>query len=290
MRSFKKVAKYSWSIIIVMVNIILIIFIKNNYAYKLMNYNNFGMPALIKKGEVTDLWLGSSAFRQGIDIKVSYNGNQPVFEELQLKYLDKHHVKISRLYLDVYVYMMAKEPWISDDKLLLETDLTFKESMWDILCENNVVSGKEWYKVFVQANNEQLFTWPISNTLVNNRFYKGGNIANLKQKKAFENIILWAKEKKIEIVLIETPKWESVLQDNSYQELMRTVEDIAEQYNVKLFRIKGSMNEMEKNNIFYLKFPFDDEELFCDIVHLSSKGREKYTNTLLKKIEEISGR
>lgn len=52
--------------------------------------------------------------------------------------------------------------------------------------------------------------------------------------------------KKIEIVLIETPKWESVLQDNSYQELMRTVEDIAEQYNVKLFRIKGSMNEMEK--------------------------------------------
>lgn len=105
MRSFKKVAKYSWSIIIVMVNIILIIFIKNNYAYKLMNYNNFGMPALIKKGEVTDLWLGSSAFRQGIDIKVieekgekdswilSYNGNQPVFEELQLKYLDKHHVK-----------------------------------------------------------------------------------------------------------------------------------------------------------------------------------------------------
>ena len=50
MRSFKKVAKYSWSIIIVMVNIILIIFIKNNYDYKLMNYNNFGMPALIKKG------------------------------------------------------------------------------------------------------------------------------------------------------------------------------------------------------------------------------------------------
>ena len=42
-----------------------------------------------------------------------------------------------------------------------------------------------------------------------------------------------------------------MLQDNSYQELMRTVEDIAEQYNVKLFRIKGSMNEMEKNNIFY---------------------------------------
>ena len=63
-----------------------------------------------------------------------------------------------------------------------------------------------------RANNEQLFTWPISNTLVNNRFYKGGNIAeskgtskekldrmlpdetgnvtNLKQKKAFENIIL----------------------------------------------------------------------------------------------------
>jgi hypothetical protein len=96
--------------------------------------------------------------------------------------------------------------------------------------------------------------------------------------------------KKIEIVLIETPKWESVLQDNSYQELMRTVEDIAEQYNVKLFRIKGSMNEMEKNNIFYLKFPFDDEELFYDIVHLSSKGREKYTDTLLKKMEEISER
>ncbi|MFR7841908.1 MAG: hypothetical protein ACLU3U_01790 [Gallintestinimicrobium sp.] len=41
---------------------------------------------------------------------------------------------------------------------------------------------------------------------------------------------------------------------------------------------------------FYLKFPFDDEELFYDIVHLSSKGREKYTDTLLKKMEEISER
>ena len=67
--------------------------------------------------------------------------------------------------------------------------------------------------------------------------------------------------------------------------------------NIEYFgSIRGCWNKifskefLEKNNIFYLKFPFDDEELFCDIVHLSSKGREKYTNTLLKKIEEISGR
>ena len=64
----------------------IIILIKNEYSYKLLENANYGMPALIEKGKVKNLYIGSSMFRQGIDIMtleengednyvLAYNGN-----------------------------------------------------------------------------------------------------------------------------------------------------------------------------------------------------------------------
>ena len=86
------------------------------------------MPALIKQEEVDHLFIGSSMFRQGLDIDaleenldgsvyvLSYNGNQPVFMAKELEYLIDHGVKIKNLYIDFYAYTLTAVPWISDTK------------------------------------------------------------------------------------------------------------------------------------------------------------------------------
>ena len=73
---------------------------KTLFSNDLFKSSTYGMPALIEKGHVDQLFLGSSMFRQGIDIQtlkeyfpekenyiLAYNGNQPIWEYYQLKYL-----------------------------------------------------------------------------------------------------------------------------------------------------------------------------------------------------------
>ena len=97
----------------------IIILIKNEYSYKLLENANYGMPALIEKGKVKNLYIGSSMFRQGIDIMtleengednyvLAYNGNQPVLEYYQLRNLIENNVQIENLYVDMYLIKISK--------------------------------------------------------------------------------------------------------------------------------------------------------------------------------------
>ena len=50
--------------------IICVIFVKNQFSYCLMHDCNYGMEALIRDGSVDNLFVGSSTFRQGLDIDI----------------------------------------------------------------------------------------------------------------------------------------------------------------------------------------------------------------------------
>ena len=77
---------------IFLIVIVAIILLKNQYSSLLLQNASYGMPALIKRQNVENLFLGSSMFRQGIDILelnaafpdknyiLAYNGNQPATE------------------------------------------------------------------------------------------------------------------------------------------------------------------------------------------------------------------
>ena len=94
---------------IFLIVILAIILLKNQYSSLLLQNASYGMPALIKRQNVENLFLGSSMFRQGIDILelnaafpdknyiLAYNGNQPVTEYLELKNLLENDVKIKNL-------------------------------------------------------------------------------------------------------------------------------------------------------------------------------------------------
>ncbi len=83
------VEKLIRSIIIGLLVAVAIILLKNTFSYKFSEKSN-GMQAAIQRKTIDHLFIGSSMFRQGIDIfeaekgldgttfVLSYNGNQPV--------------------------------------------------------------------------------------------------------------------------------------------------------------------------------------------------------------------
>lgn len=279
----------------------IIIPIKDEYECKLLVNASYGLPALIRQGEVDNLYLGSSMFRQGIDIFeankhgginyiLSYNGNQPVMEEWILKYLISNKVTIGKLYVDMYVYTAYSEPQISDEKIFMEVGVNEKWQLYQLIPDAGI---EKLLRVFVTANNETLLTWPIQSYLVNQRFEQGGNITetqgvtkeqiqqltvpqinkkmNSEQVSAIEEIIQIAKENNIEIVFIETPKYISVAENLEYQEAMEEYEKILQQNAVSYLLAEEVWDEEMK-----------ETENFIDLLHLSSTGRQKFSKKIFE--------
>ena len=171
----------------VLLSATLIILLKNQYG-SVFAGNTYGMPAAIKMGEIDHLFIGSSMFRQGMDIDVleqkldgsvyilSYNGNQPVFMAEELEYMLEHGVKIENLYIDFYAFTLTAVPWISDTKMFLDTDLAFKKEAWDIMAAHNDVKFSDFYEMFVTANNEQILMFPVNHAIVSSQFRNGGSL------------------------------------------------------------------------------------------------------------------
>ena len=266
------------------------------------------MPALLEQGEVDHLFIGSSMFRQGLDIDaleenldgsvyiLSYNGNQPVFMAKELEYLLGQGLKIENLYIDFYAYTLTAVPWISDTKMFLDTDLAFKLDAWKTMAENNEVGLKDFYEMFVTANNEQIFMYPINNVIVSSQFRNGGSLLYMagqtkdhldsldlgvreglfkSQLAGYDRIAELAKEYDINLLFIETPKYEKLLTDTRegcYMDLLKEMIAWAEKVNAPFLLAES--------------FDFDhtDGANFQDLIHLSGQGRKAYCEMLSQHI------
>ncbi len=232
--------------------VLLLTGIKNEYA-RLLPVSTYGMQAAVKKKSVDHLFIGSSMFRQGLSIDVleemlegevyilSYNGNQPAFMAMELEYMLKEGLEIGTLYVDLYPYTAAAAPWISDTKILLDTDLSFKLDAWKLMNVYNDTKLLDFYELFVTANNEQILTYPIHNRLVSAQFRNGGNILTPggqtkdhldslgmlggrdglqeAQVEGYKKILELAREHGVKVYFIETPKYERMYRDADYMEL-----------------------------------------------------------------------
>ena len=287
--------------------LIMLLFVKNNYSFMLLNNASYGSTNIINKGEINNLFIGSSMFRQGIDIKtlednkednyiLSYNGNSPYLEYYELLNLLDNNVKINNLYVDMYVYVMYQEPKISDEKMLLEFDFKQKK---EIL--SKIGNGFSLlYETYVTSNNEFIITYPINSQIVNNTFYKGGSLLmpsgessevldnsyvydlsgdmNSIQVEYLIKLIKLAKDNNINVTFIETPKYATVKNNESYLEAMEKYKDILDDLDVKYI-----VNSIEANNTY--SFLNDNPEYYFDNIHLSYKGRVAFTNVLLDYID-----
>ncbi len=275
------------------------IIIKDNYENKLLNHAEYGLPRLINQGQVENLFIGSSMFRQGLDSKIleengidsyilSYNGNNPILESWIIDYLLKNNVKIKNLYIDLYAYSLADLSPISDSKILMEVNLKGKYELYNLLGDNKDFS--DFYSIFVSKNVEQLLTWPIYYPIVNATYYQGGikigkngidknkldnlNIieeSTIKDKniEAILNIIKICQENNISLSYIETPKSGRIMEDHYYQGLMAIYTNILKENNITYY-LSTDINENISKNSYN----------FFDLIHLSNQGRKEYTESL----------
>ncbi len=289
----------------VLLAVALVIVLKNQYG-SVFAGNTYGMPAAIRQGEIEHLFIGSSMFRQGLDIDaleenldgnvyiLSYNGNQPIFMAKELKYMLEHGLEIKNLYIDFYAFTLTAVPWISDTKMFLDTDLAFKLDAWKTMSEHSEVGFSDFYEMFVTANNEQILMYPVNNALVSSQFRNGGSLLWMNgqtkehldtldlgvrdglfesQLAGYEKIMELADAYEINLLFIETPKYEKLTEDTregAYPELLEAMAAWAEEH--------GAVYLLAE------EFEFDtaDGANFQDLIHLSGQGRKNYCEMLAK--------
>lgn len=282
----------------------IILIIKNQYSWLLLKNAEYGMPMLIEKGSIDNLFIGSSTFRQGLDIEeiqkslgensyiLSYDGNQPVMEYMELRYLYENGVSIDTLYIDLYPYSAASQFKISDVKIFLETDMMFKKDVANLLVQQGDWKGV--LEMWLSANNELLLTWPIVYPMVNQRFFHGGStvetISSSKevlddmpvpqagklvsiQMKAMTELARLANTNGTRVIFVEIPKYISVEKSEAYEELLSEMYETLWNYEIIKSEDVGRFGDKVKD---------DEGEYFTDLIHLSSLGREKYTEELMK--------
>ena len=285
--------------VLISVLVVLLLIVKAEYASLIYRESTYGMPALVAKGSIENLYLGSSMFRQGLDIDaienhqsdsyiLAYNGNQPISELIELEYLISNNVKIKNLYVDMYAYSMTAEPDISDDKLLLETDIVTKYRLMKSVEDKSL---QKLWSVCVSANNDMILTAPIVNPILNSQFRSGGaltvtggldgdaygklvppvdtDIINEEQKKAVGDIVTLCKENDIEVVFIETPKSQVVMRDLNYRSIMESYRELLDDHGVQYISSED------------YKFDYDNSYNFIDAIHLSYQGRVNFSENLL---------
>ena len=285
--------------VLISVLVVSLLIIKAEYASLIYRDSTYGMPALVAKGDIENLYLGSSMFRQGLDIEsienhqsdsyiLAYNGNQPVSELIELEYLISNNVKIKNLYVDMYAYSMTAEPDISDDKLLIETDIATKYRLMKSVKDKSL---QKLWSVCVSANNDMILTAPIVNPILNSQFRSGGalsvtegldgdeynklappvdtDIINEEQKKAVGDIVTLCKENDIEVVFIETPKSQVVMRDLNYRSIMESYRELLDDHGVQYISSED------------YKFDYDNSYNFIDAIHLSYQGRVNFSENLL---------
>lgn len=277
--------------------------IKNFIGYKFPNTSN-GMQAAISEKKIDSLFLGSSLFRQGIDIMtleqglegnsyvMSYNGNQPVQMKEELEMILRNDVEISNLYVDLYVYSSALRPAISDTRLIWDLDMEGKMSVFGDMVTYSQAGFTEFVDFFITSNNKYMVCYPLFQMVSKNEFYKGGNLRETlgstkevldslgtpgeregideTQKEALQDIIAICESRGINLCFVEIPKYKTLAEADYYIRLHKELEEVVEtaQY------VSAEQSGFDNTN----------PEYYQDLFHLSAKGRREYTGLLIERI------
>jgi len=278
-----------------------------------MATGNFGIEALVDRGKVSHLFIGSSMFRNGMqadDVKtddmylIAYDGNQPYLIYKVVSYLLKKGVKIDNLYCDMYAYAAVSKPSIFDERIFLDTDLPFQMDVLDEVKTYGKGNFGTYYDALVTSNIEVLATWPISYPLINARYDRGASLPSNEKGQAAEallaskvdaapselderqlhyinEIVKLSQENGINLYFIETPKYRKVTEETSYPVIMDKYATLLKGTNIIMDeKTYGKIHPQTE----IVKYPFDDDsaENFSDLLHLSGVGRGLFSKRLHK--------
>ncbi len=282
-----------------------IVMLKNCFSYRIPN-DAMGIQAVISRGQVGQLFLGSSAYRKGIDIQLveekmpknsfvlTYNGNQPFNMAIELREMVEAGTKIDLVIADFNPSMMSGEADLSDKRLLWDIDFQAKMDLWNEIKRKESANLFTFYDYWVLSNNEYMATYPIAYPLIAGRYYLGGAIdedagtteAELNQLEIKEadglnelqlqsilEMIEICNDNNIRLLFVEAPRYTRMEKDENYQKkvvmLSKVLEDADTEY------VLGSDLGFDNTNADY----------YTDLTHMSSAGRREFTTLLLQYLE-----
>lgn len=295
------------SFIMTLLIVLGIVMMKNCFSYMIPN-DAMGIRAVIQREHVSQLFLGASSYRKGIDILaveeqlpgesfvLTYNGNQPLNMELELEEMFAQNTKIDTLIVDLNPSMMDEPANLSDKRLLWDTGFSTKWQLWKEIAKREDTDFFAFYDYFVLSNNEYMLTYPISYPLISARYYKGGSLdedegttadkleeleideqdmLHPTQVAALESIIQMCKEQKIRLIFVETPRYLRLEQNSAYQKKLAEAVALAETSKVECL-YSGNM-----------EFDYTNPEYYTDLVHMSTKGRQAFTQEIIHYLTKL---
>lgn len=296
--------------------VVLIFTVLKYYTFgRVLPNANYGMRAICKLNDVSDVYIGSSMFRQGINARgisdksflLAYNSNKPCHEAMQLENLIENGAKFKRLIVDMYPYSMIRDAEISDVRMLMDGDIGFTWKIYSAMPKESKSLGV-LYNMLVLQNNELFVTMPISYKLINSRSDRGSNtsishgstaeelMAKMKRMKekdlemkeiqiaGLDEMISLCRNNDIDIVFLETPKYNILYEKDEYSELMEDYVKLLMDRDIPMI-ISNKTREVvgvEQNNQLVQSYEFDHSNplYFTDGYHISWEGRKEFTNTL----------
>jgi len=300
----------------------LILLVKNEYMRYLYSNATYGLQALISgcsdgslgKGEGINLYIGSSMFKQGLDIDelesgqtgdcyiLCYNGTRAFQCEQELEYVIANNVPIKHLYIDLYAYAISTPPGIEDTKLFADTDLKFKVSLWKKIAPYTEKPLESFWEMFVTSNNDRLLCYPIDYPIMNQMSYHGGSYqyraglteepeitgdktiqVNQDQLQYLIRLIQLCRDNEIPVTFIETPKYAETMKSKSYLFLLKQYLSILDQYYADYYLVDDSVRALgvQMDNTQVINFDCQDLKYFSDAVHMSTEGKKAFTRALI---------
>ena len=224
---------------------------------------------------------------------------------------------MKNLYVDMYAYSAVRKPGLSDSRMMFDSPLELKFALWDKSVKNSEGYISDTWEFFVKAGNDMFMLWPVYNMLTAKRYYRGGYSAynfrrgltpkemalmkppapgaakmNLSQKESIIKIITLCRKYNVNVIFVETPKYEVIADNAEYMSLMDEYCGLLNDYGVDRIishRTLQRINARGRENIYAYDFPCGDSSMFMDYIHLSSEGSRRFMNFLheIRKAEGI---
>lgn len=156
----------------------------------------------------------------------------------------------------------------------------------------------------MNSNNELILTWPVSSPIINSQFCKGGSLdrpaniskaalsqlpipsieenMNSSQEFYIKELISLAEKNNINLLFIETPKYESITNDTAYLSAMAQYARLLDKEDITYVLSENTRQYCQINNALFYTFDITEENYYADTMHLSYNGRLAFTNAFLK--------
>lgn len=287
-----------------------IVMLKNCCSYLLPN-DAMGVRSIAAKKHVDTLFLGSSAYRKGIDMSMAedelegesyvltYNGNQPLNMAIELKEILAAGTEIERLIADFNPSMIDRGADLSDKRLLWDISMQGKLELWKELVKKPDTDFFTFYDYFVLSNNDYMVTYPISYPLIAGRYYRGGStqsdetpgstreaLAALEivenpgidelQLKSIDEIIALCREHEIDLIFMESPRYQTMAENPNYKKKSEDLNAYITEQGVSCLLTED------------LGFDNTNPAYYSDLTHMSGEGKREFTRLMIQKLNSLS--